>query len=86
MEVTPSGKTISFKLLQPSNANLPIEVNPSGKTISCKLLQPENAQFSMEVTPSGKTISLSLKKSPKVLTLIKLKNFDDIILTSLLLS
>ena len=55
---TLSGILTDIRLLQFSNAELPISVTPSGIIIEVGLLQSLNASFPIFVTPSGMTTLL----------------------------
>ena len=70
---------ISRKLLQSSNAELPILVTPSGIVMLVKLLQPEKALYPMDVTPSGivilvKPLQSSNAELPILVTLSGITN------------
>ena len=62
MVVTPSGIVILLRLLQPENAEPPMEVTPSGIVILVRLLQPANAYSPMVVTPFSITTALMLSR------------------------
>ena len=67
MEVTLSGIVILVRLLQYSNADLPMEVTLSGIVILVRLLHKENALSPMEVTLSGIDILARLRHQSNAL-------------------